>query len=271
MQLLLRHSIASQFLHQMRSSLEDFVIQVGVIPLESQRSGKVREIWIQAQRWQTSLQVINLHLVGLFSSRPESLDQYRENVVIESKTKLDEVERELIGSLQELTVDIETHFRGLAAVEEPLQRPFAAEALTEVPPKTDTDLSSNDEILLKDRILEFRALREEKEEVLCKLWNEWEDIQFDLIKLAVEALGKQSVLVAQLQDGAMKPGQQERLENTLDSAQKIHDEVHHGHAQLEQDMTGFEETIGQIANRTKKRPPTCSKYALFLLSRSPPG
>ncbi|KIX92216.1 uncharacterized protein Z520_12097 [Fonsecaea multimorphosa CBS 102226] len=186
-------------------------------------------------------------MIGLYSSRPESLEQYRENVEIESKTQLDEVERKLIGGLEELTVDVETHFRELTEIEEPLQRPFAAEALTKV-----TDERSSDEVLLTDRISEFRALREEKEELLCKLWNEWEDIQFDLIKLAVEALGKQSILVTQLQGGAMKPGQQERLENTLDAAQKIHNEIHHRHAELDQNMTGLEETVGQIANRTKK-------------------
>ncbi|KAH0844548.1 hypothetical protein FOPE_09786 [Fonsecaea pedrosoi] len=181
----------------------------------------------------------------------ESLEQYRENVQIESTSMLDEAERKLIGGLTELSVNIESHFRGLAEIEEPLQRPLATEALTKVSNGTGNQ-GAEGEVLLKDRIMQFRALREEKEDVLSKLWKEWEDIQFDLIRLAVEAFGKQSLLIVQLQDRAMKPGQQERLENTLDSAQKIHDEIHHQHAQLEQDMTGFEETIGQISNRTKK-------------------
>ncbi|KIW91433.1 uncharacterized protein Z519_08329 [Cladophialophora bantiana CBS 173.52] len=181
-----------------------------------------------------------------------SLDQYRENVESESKHKLDEVERNLVGGLEELTVDVETRFRTLAEIEEHLQRPFVAEALTKIPLATDTDQAPNDEVLLKDRISKFRALREEKEDVLCILWNEWEDIQFDLLGLAVEALGKQSIQVAQLQNGALKPGQRERLEKTIDSAQKIHDGVYHRHTALGQDLTGFEETMGQISNRTKK-------------------
>ncbi|KIW85920.1 hypothetical protein Z517_01313 [Fonsecaea pedrosoi CBS 271.37] len=164
---------------------------------------------------------------------------------------LDEAERKLIGGLTELSVDVENHFRALAEIEEPLQRPLATEALTIVSNRTGNQ-GAEGEVLLKDRIMKFRALREEKEDVLSKLWKEWEDIQFDLIRLAVEAFGKQSLLIVQLQDRAMKPGQQERLENTLDSAQKIHDEIHNQHAQLEQEMTGFEETIGQISNRTKK-------------------
>ncbi|OAP60944.1 hypothetical protein AYL99_05946 [Fonsecaea erecta] len=182
----------------------------------------------------------------------ESLDHYRESVEIESKTQLDEIERKLIEGLEGVTVDIETHFHELAETEEPLQRPFAAEAFTPVPSRTDTDYRSTDEVLLKDRVLEFRALRTEKEEMLCKLWNEWEDIQFDLIRLAVETLGKQSIFVTQLQGGAMKPGQQERLEETLDPAQSLHDEIHQRHAELEQNVAGFEETMDQIANRTKK-------------------
>ncbi|EXJ71644.1 uncharacterized protein A1O5_05452 [Cladophialophora psammophila CBS 110553] len=181
-----------------------------------------------------------------------SLDQYRENVESESQHKLDEVERNLVGGIKELTVNIETRFRRLAEIEEPLQRPFVAEALSKIPPATNPDQAHNDEVLLKDRISEFRALREEKEDVLCRLWNEWEDIQFDLLGLAAEALGKQSIQVAQLQNSAMKPGQRERLEKTIDSAQKIHEEIDHRHTGLGQDLTDFEEAMGQISNRTEK-------------------
>ena len=165
---------------------------------------------------------------------------------------LENVERALVTGLEDLTVDLDHHFGDLAKIEEPLQKPFDTETLS-IQPDPDAEGSERqaEEVLLQDRITAFRKLREEKEKILCKLWEDWEDIQFRLIGLAAEVLGQDTLAFAQVRDEDMKPGQREKLENALMAAQKVFDENGDPHDSLAQDLEAFEENVGQIARKTK--------------------
>lgn len=162
---------------------------------------------------------------------------------------LENVEKALVTGLEELTVDLDHHFDDLANIEEPLQKPFDTETLS-IQPKPGPKQQAQ-EVLLQDRITAFRKLREEKEKILCKLWEDWEDIQFRLIGLAAEVLGQDTLAFAQVRDEDMKPGQREKLENALEAAQKIFDANGDPHDSLAQDLEVFEENVGQIASKTK--------------------
>ncbi|KIW52453.1 hypothetical protein PV05_08088 [Exophiala xenobiotica] len=178
-----------------------------------------------------------------------SLDQYRESIHTSVVKDLENVEKALVTGLEELTVDLDHHFDDLANIEEPLQKPFDTETLS-IQPKPGPKQQAQ-EVLLQDRITAFRKLREEKEKILCKLWEDWEDIQFRLIGLAAEVLGQDTLAFAQVRDEDMKPGQREKLENALEAAQKIFDANGDPHDSLAQDLEAFEENVGQIASKTK--------------------
>lgn len=154
-------------------------------------------------------------------------------------------------SLEELTTGIEAHVENLAEIEEPLQRAFTAEALANIRSKSDVDQADIEEVFLRDRMARFREMREDKERILCKLWDEWEDIQFELISLAIEVLGDEALGIP-FGEEALKPGQKERLDNTCESAQQIHEHINVQHGNLEQDLTSFKEVMTQITDTTKK-------------------
>lgn len=108
------------------------------------------------------------------------------------------------------------------------------------------------EVLLQDRITAFKSLRQDKEEALRKLWEEWEDTQLELIGLAAEALGRDALTFAQVRDEDLKPGQREKLQNTLMNAQRLFEKKRGHHESLQQDLGAFEENIDQIASKTEK-------------------
>ena len=108
------------------------------------------------------------------------------------------------------------------------------------------------EVLLQDQISTFRTLRQEKEKILRKLWEDWENTQFDLISLAAEVLGQEAIRIAQNQDEGMKPGQKEKLENSFKNAQRGYEDRCSHHESIHQDLQAFEGEITQIASETKK-------------------
>lgn len=156
----------------------------------------------------------------------------------------------MINGLKVLSVDVESHFEHLAQAEEPLQRPFAAESLAHV--QSESNTHHVEKMLLHDQISNFRKVREEKEMILCKLWDEWEDIQFELIRLGVEVFPPESIAIAQVQDDNLKPGQKERLLSTFDSARKAREDTGNHYESLEQDLDAFEENLVQFGDKTKK-------------------
>lgn len=185
---------------------------------------------------------------------------------------LGKIEKSFIDHLEGLTGDIETYFKKLAEVEEPLQKPFAAEVLTKIQLQKTGTSTPPKEILLKDSISKFRALREEKEQFLRKLWTEWEDIQFELIQLAAEVLKNESVCVSQRQMESITPNQQQRLEEIF---KRSKNDGHLDVAVFQQDLKGFDNQMRQISNSTKKAAhdmqevcitPSVTMFMLSLLS-----
>ncbi|EXJ58648.1 hypothetical protein A1O7_06076 [Cladophialophora yegresii CBS 114405] len=159
--------------------------------------------------------------------------------------------RKLGSHLEELALDVEAHCHKLSEIEEPLQKPFATEALTNVRSDRKDAGAGTEEVLLKESISEFRKLNEEKGQILRQLWDEWEDVQFKIMSLAVELYGKDSLHVVQMETGPTKPGQRERLHDMFQVAKIAYDEMRRNHADFQQGLEGFEEDMGQISNKAR--------------------
>lgn len=163
------------------------------------------------------------------------------------------MEKGLLTSLADLTTDLDHHFEELVKIEEPLQKPFDTEILSiRTTTVGDDGKGSQQEVLLQDRIANFRRLREEKEKALCRLWDEWEDTQFQLIRLPAEVLGAHSMTFAQNCEEDMKPGQKSRLDDALRLDPGGPQEEVAPHESLEQDLEAFQEQMHQISTKTKK-------------------
>ncbi|KAJ4540613.1 hypothetical protein HRR83_007902 [Exophiala dermatitidis] len=148
----------------------------------------------------------------------------------------------------------EDHLRRLTSIEEPLQRPFDAEILKvqRSPNPENVGHSVAEEVLLLDRIEEFRKCRVEKEATLCKLWEEWEDVQFQLITLAADVYGQDSISFAQTRDEDLKPGQKERLQKALNHVHGAHgNTASDEYALLEEGLKGCEANMAEITSKTK--------------------
>jgi hypothetical protein len=158
----------------------------------------------------------------------------------------------LASNLEELAVDVEAHCHKLSEIEEPLQKPFTAEALTNVRSDRGNAGVIREEVLLKESVSEFRKLHEEKGQILRQLWGEWEDVQFEIVSLAAELYGKDSLHIVQMENELMKPGQLERLQDTFTVAKTAHDKTRRDHAEFQQGLKGLEEEMGQISNGAKK-------------------
>ncbi|KAK4940052.1 hypothetical protein LTR10_019789 [Elasticomyces elasticus] len=185
--------------------------------------------------------------------RRASLDQYRNEIHNSVSKDLDDMEKEMLTTLEDLTTELDDHIKRLSKVEEPLQKPFDTETLsTWTYPPGDHSEGKHQEVLLQVRMANFRKLREGKEKTLCRLWEEWEDIQFELIGLAAEVLGPDLMTFAQSRDEDMKPGQKGRLENALRPAQSRRHEQDDQHESLEQDLEALQEQMNQISTKTKR-------------------
>jgi hypothetical protein len=175
----------------------------------------------------------------------------------------------LASNLEELALDVEAHCHKLSEIEEPLQKPFSAEALTNVRSDRENAGVIREEVLLKESISEFRKLHEEKGQILRQLWGAWEDVQFEIVSLAVELYGKDSLHVVQLETGLMKPGQLERLHDTFAVAKTAHDKMRRDHAEFQQGLKGLEEEMGQISNKAKKVAKEIHEVCTFSLVSMP--
>lgn len=156
--------------------------------------------------------------------------------------------------MEDLTKKFEDHLRRLTSIEEPLQRPFDAEILKvqRSPNPENVGHSVAEEVLLLDRIEEFRKCRVEKEATLCKLWEEWEDVQFQLITLAADVYGQDSISFAQTRDEDLKPGQKERLQKALNHVHGAHgNTASDEYALLEEGLKGCEANMAEITSKTK--------------------
>ncbi|KAI1616396.1 hypothetical protein EDD36DRAFT_134376 [Exophiala viscosa] len=182
-----------------------------------------------------------------------SLDQYRNDIHNSVSKDLDDVEKEMCTSLADLTNDLDDHIERLLKVEEPLQKPFNTETLSICTnPAGEHGEGKQQEVLLQDRMDDFRKLREDKEKTLCRLWDEWEDIQFQLVGLAAEVLGPDMLTFAQTSEEDMKPGQKGRLQDALRLAQNGPPDKDNQHESLEQDLEVFHEEMNQITTKTKR-------------------
>lgn len=162
---------------------------------------------------------------------------------------LEDVEKGLETGLDDLVVKLEGRFAHLTKLANPLQRPFEGESLS-VP--SISNVEQPREVLLQDRISDFRKVRQQKEAILCKLWEDWEEIQFQLVSLTTEVLGRDQVVFGQTNDEDLKPGQKEKLHTVLESAQHTHDEKGNPHESLGQDLESFQENIDQLSQNVKK-------------------
>ncbi|KAI1630048.1 hypothetical protein EDD37DRAFT_645771 [Exophiala viscosa] len=181
------------------------------------------------------------------------LDQYRNDIHNSVSKDLDDVEKEMCTSLADLTNDLDDHIERLLKVEEPLQKPFNTETLSICTnPAGEHGEGKQQEVLLQDRMDDFRKLREDKEKTLCRLWDEWEDIQFQLVGLAAEVLGPDMLTFAQTSEEDMKPGQKGRLQDALRLAQNGPPDKDNQHESLEQDLEVFHEEMNQITTKTKR-------------------
>ncbi|EHY55687.1 hypothetical protein HRR86_007401 [Exophiala dermatitidis] len=183
-----------------------------------------------------------------------SLEHYRETVHGQVHRDLEDVQKDLTAGVEDLTKKFEDHLRRLTSIEEPLQRPFDAEILKvqRSPNPENVGHSVAEEVLLLDRIEEFRKCRVEKEATLCKLWEEWEDVQFQLITLAADVYGQDSISFAQTRDEDLKPGQKERLQKALNHVHGAHgNTASDEYALLEEGLKGCEANMAEITSKTK--------------------
>ena len=189
---------------------------------------------------------------------------YRENLYETATDGLDNIGKDLANSLGDLTVNLESHFQILSEIEEPLQKPFAGEALTKpCSAKAGAKGVAEEDWLLKDGITEFRQLYEEVGKTIHALWQEWENIQFEILSLAVECFGKESIEVMPLQTDDIKTGQQEWLANLLISGQKKHDEADRDHDKYQQELESFEENMSELSSQTTVAVDKMQEVCLF--------
>ena len=155
-------------------------------------------------------------------------------------------------TLDRLALDAQNHFKQLINIEDPLQRTFSEELL-----RTQTHANVNDdqnveEIALKDRMDAFRKLRLEKGKVLRQLWDDWEDLQMQLISLTAEVCGSDAIILAPEQEEDMKEEQREELNKTLDQAEAQHAEANSQINGLHQELRVLQEAMKGITSMTKQ-------------------
>jgi phytoene dehydrogenase-like protein len=202
-----------------------------------------------------------------------SLDQYRNHLHGQAERDLEDTQKVLTAGLDALTRDLQHHLESLGQIEEPLQRPFATESIKlhrPADPESRTEGQQMQEVLLDHQISAFRKLMQDKEGILQGLWEEWEQVQLQLISLAAEALGRDGIVFAQTRDEDLKAGQKERLEDALNIAQRIHEEQCSPEETLEQDLTSFEGDMVQLASRTKQTVADMQQVRRLGLIRSTP-
>ncbi|EXJ77468.1 hypothetical protein A1O3_09694 [Capronia epimyces CBS 606.96] len=203
----------------------------------------------------TSLLAQCLPIISQEGYHAPSLEQYRDTVNVQVNQDLQDIQNRFTASIDDLTIKFEGHFRSLTNVEEPLQRPFIAETLNvqvKPIPENAEGHQGVQEVLLRNQIEGFRKLRGENERALCRLWEEWEDVQFELIGLAAEVFGQESMTFAQTRDEDMKPGQKEKLQKVLERVPGSHGQMYNLRESLEGDLQRFEASMNQISSRTKK-------------------
>ena len=170
-----------------------------------------------------------------------SLEEYREDVRDKAISDVTEAERGLNVTLKQLTTDIEARFADLGAVEEPLRRLFHVEKLVR-----HTVDGGQEVVQLKDGIAEFRQLLEEKRMVLDRLWSDWEATQIELIRLAVEVFGQESVHI--VQRGKDTGGVlSENMEEIIEAAQRVHEEHDNGTTEFEEDLEAMGKKVEQVS------------------------
>jgi hypothetical protein len=147
-------------------------------------------------------------------------------------------------------VEVEDRIQKLAEIEEPLQKPFVEEALSKLLAKTDT-ATVTEQVLLKDGISKLRALNKEKEDTLQMLWKEWETVQFEIMSLAVERFGKESISITQLPDENITDEQKKRLADMVDAAQTACEETHRVHTEFRGELQNLEDSMVEISKKTK--------------------
>ncbi|KIX04709.1 LOW QUALITY PROTEIN: uncharacterized protein Z518_05579 [Rhinocladiella mackenziei CBS 650.93] len=162
---------------------------------------------------------------------------------------LEKAGKDLTTYLEGLALQIEDHLDHLTRIEEPLRRLFIAETLkiqTSSIVQSAQDKRDTQEVALSSQVSNFRKLR--RKTILAKLWDDWEDIQGELVCLAAEVFGQENITIVEAEDEDMKTGQKERLDNVFKSAQRTCQEENNAHRTLERDLDRFGGDMGEEDN-----------------------
>lgn len=154
-----------------------------------------------------------------------------------------------MASLENLSLDATNHFEHLTAIGETFTRPLSTEILI-IQVKKDGDNVGGQEFSLQARLTAFRHLRQEKQQVLTRLWDEWEAVQMRIITLTVEICRTGAFSLGQDQASRMKDGQQEQYDTALVTGQKLHDRKAAEFSDLDKELHNVEEGVGDITRNT---------------------
>jgi hypothetical protein len=158
-----------------------------------------------------------------------------------------------MSKLKQLSVDVEEGFQKFMAIQEPLQKPFSLEALTRRQATSDDgQIAVREEILLEQSFSDFDSLYQDKTKILDTLWQEWEDLQFDIICLAAELFGSDAVRAVRQPNEDFEMGQLNRLNLALRDGEKGPRGVFEDHAKLQEDLETLEQELGQIISKVTK-------------------
>ena len=101
------------------------------------------------------------------------------------------------------------------------------------------------EVVLGERIQDFRQIVEEEGAVIESLWRQWEEIQIETVCLAIEVLGSNEVILKEEDRSAIAP-------EKIDGAIQCHTQHQNALRNTLDKITAMEGSAKNVASRTMK-------------------
>ena len=128
------------------------------------------------------------------------LDEYREKIQSNTEAKLGAYQKNLNDSIDTLAVQFQDQINLLSGTEKPVLSTVVGEklrvAIVQQSPRKAED-QQYEIVSLHDRILDFENYVTEKQQLIGKLTNEWNETQMSIICLAIEILGVDALEVGE--------------------------------------------------------------------------
>lgn len=178
----------------------------------------------------------------------ELLDEYKQNIKKDTDHQLDEHQKTLNSSVEQLTVYFESKLKLLQDAEALLLISIIDENLR-IPSESKSPSKTREPqfkiVRLSDRIAEFEQFVQEKEKLLQNLTKDWNDTQASIICLAVEILGTEPFEISE-------DDIDEELNDKIYKASRKHDADRGQHQDILTKTQDIEDKVKQLSVDTKK-------------------